>query len=103
MGRVGFEFTTEIGAPLHPAFVTGQFEQPACQAGLPPACASGQAPISPFGAAAITIMVVRQGVPNGGSASRNPAYCFDGLLAGSAGWCWPSVRRVARERAIQRS
>jgi hypothetical protein len=62
-----------------------------------------QAPISPFGAAAITIMVVRQGVPDGGSASRNSAYCFDGLLAGSAGWCWPSVRRVARDRAIQRS
>lgn len=32
----GFEFTTETGEPLHPAFITGQFEQLAYLAGLPP-------------------------------------------------------------------
>jgi integrase len=32
----GFEFTTETGEPLHPAFVTGQFEHLAYLAGLPP-------------------------------------------------------------------
>lgn len=34
--RSGFEFTTETGEALHPAFVTSQFEQLAYQAGLPP-------------------------------------------------------------------
>jgi integrase len=34
--RSGFEFTTEIGEPLHPASVTDQFEQLAHLAGLPP-------------------------------------------------------------------
>lgn len=32
----GFEFTTDTGGPLHPAFVTGSFEQISYLAGLPP-------------------------------------------------------------------
>jgi hypothetical protein len=32
----GFEFTTQTGAPLHPAAVTDTFEQLAYLAGLPP-------------------------------------------------------------------
>jgi len=32
----GFEFTMETGEPLHPAFVTDQFEQLAYEPGLPP-------------------------------------------------------------------
>jgi integrase len=32
----GFVFTTETGQPLHPAYVTEQFQQLAMEAGLPP-------------------------------------------------------------------
>ncbi|MDL4775196.1 tyrosine-type recombinase/integrase [Actinomadura xylanilytica] len=32
----GFVFTTETGQPLHPAFVTEEFEQLSMEAGLPP-------------------------------------------------------------------
>lgn len=32
----GFVFTTETGQPLHPSYLTEQFEQMAMEAGLPP-------------------------------------------------------------------